>query len=76
MSEVNHGYHILDSHLEGTKLEDHPLLVKGFTHWSSPGGWDAEKKCPISVLTFDPDCPACQKLAEENKKKANPGARK
>jgi len=50
-----------DADLE-KEAEKHPGSIKGFTHWSS-SGWDEKNQCPMSVLTFDPDCPRCQELS-------------
>ena len=43
------------------EAEKHPRLVEGAPHWST-SGWDTSASCPVVILTYDPECPACQKI--------------
>jgi hypothetical protein len=46
---------------EEEEAKKHPDLINGFTHWASMG-WDVKEKCPVMILTFDPDCPRCKEV--------------
>lgn len=49
---------------EEEEAKKHPALVNGFTHWASMA-YDPETDSPVTILTFDPDCPRCKEAKKK-----------